>query len=47
MIFHAAITSSNWHNPEDPDDYSRITASEESFSGFEKMDLARMKDSVS
>jgi len=35
---------SNWHNPEDPEDYSRITT-KTSFKDFDKLCLSRMRDS--
>ena len=37
---------SNWHNPDDPDDYSRISATQSSFTAFERMNLNRMHDST-
>ena len=37
---------SNWHNPSDPEDYSRITVTKSSFNDFDKMSFSRMGDQV-
>ena len=41
-----ATLLSNWHNPDDPENFSRITITESSFTDYHRMNLARMHDNV-
>jgi hypothetical protein len=45
--FAYSFPKSNWRNPQNPDDYSRITITEESFTDFTKINFNRMPDTVS